>query len=194
MLSLFSAYLRHHHQWMKWAFCPNLHPGRQAPLTYLPLWFGGQDWTAGLSSLKCTDALWRERERERESRDRRERERDLWERKNRGGKREEREREGEEHRKTTGGETERGNREEKRWGDRDGMRKKVLIILILMDIGATHNLLSTKIIEEFHILVTQSMCFEIVIGNGSTAKGQGICMQCAGWHSGIKIVEEFLPV
>ncbi|GJY45836.1 putative mitochondrial protein [Tanacetum coccineum] len=48
-------------------------------------------------------------------------------------------------------------------------------VAILIDCGATHNLISLKIVEELGLAVSDSGTYNVTLGNGETTRNKGIC-------------------
>ncbi|XP_078447009.1 uncharacterized protein LOC144715877 [Wolffia australiana] len=66
-------------------------------------------------------------------------------------------------------------------------------ITVLIDSGASHNFLSTAIVEEFHFRSDTSVLFEVTLGNGESSKGQGLCVGVQYNLQGIEMTSDFLP-
>ncbi|GKC40958.1 ankyrin repeat-containing protein [Tanacetum coccineum] len=48
-------------------------------------------------------------------------------------------------------------------------------VAVLIDCGATHNFISSKIVEELGLAVSDSGTFNVTLGNGETTRSKGIC-------------------
>lgn len=70
----------------------------------------------------------------------------------------------------------------------------VLEVVILIDCGATHNFISTKLIEAVQIPVQETSRYGGVIGSSKQLKGMGVCKGVLLKLQHITIVEDFLPL
>ena len=67
-------------------------------------------------------------------------------------------------------------------------------VVILIEIGATHNFLHTKIVEEQQITVEEGMQLGVTIGNGAKCRGRGVCRKVELKLKGLTIVTDFLAI
>ena len=51
------------------------------------------------------------------------------------------------------------------------------IVVILVDIGATANFISTRIVEQLGLQVENTPGFQVEVGNGGIEKALGVCVQ-----------------
>lgn len=49
------------------------------------------------------------------------------------------------------------------------------IVVVLIDCGATHNFISEKLADELQLPRSETSNYGIIMGNGSTLKGKGVC-------------------
>nr|GFA34340.1 putative mitochondrial protein [Tanacetum cinerariifolium] len=67
-------------------------------------------------------------------------------------------------------------------------------VAVLIDCGATHNFISSKIIEELGLAISDSGTFNVTLGNGETTRSKGICKGLVVVFSEIQVLEDFLPL
>ncbi|GKD98464.1 putative mitochondrial protein [Tanacetum coccineum] len=68
-------------------------------------------------------------------------------------------------------------------------------VLVLIDCGATHNFILSKIIEELRLKVSDSGTFNVTLGNGEIARSKGIYEGLVVVFSEIQVLmEDFLPL
>nr|GEV60684.1 hypothetical protein [Tanacetum cinerariifolium] len=66
-------------------------------------------------------------------------------------------------------------------------------VAVLIDCGATHNFISSKIVEELGLAVSDSGTFNVTLGNGETTS-KGICKGLVVVFPEIQVFEDFLPL
>ncbi|KAJ9562283.1 hypothetical protein OSB04_007443 [Centaurea solstitialis] len=69
-----------------------------------------------------------------------------------------------------------------------------LRVVILIDSGATHNFISTEIVERKKIKVEKTKEYMIKLGLGERVKGNGLCKQVEVNVQGLIVMEDFLPI
>ncbi|GJZ74597.1 putative mitochondrial protein [Tanacetum coccineum] len=67
-------------------------------------------------------------------------------------------------------------------------------VAVLIDCGATHNFISSKIVEELRLAVSDSGTFNVTLGNGETTRSKGICKGLVVVFPEIQVFEDFLPL
>ncbi|GKC21642.1 ankyrin repeat-containing protein [Tanacetum coccineum] len=67
-------------------------------------------------------------------------------------------------------------------------------VAVLIDCGATHNFISSKIVEELRLAVSDSGTFNVTLGNGETTRSRGICKGLVVVFPEIQVFEDFLPL
>ncbi|GJX36593.1 putative mitochondrial protein [Tanacetum coccineum] len=67
-------------------------------------------------------------------------------------------------------------------------------VAVLIDCGATHNFISSKIVEELGLAVSDSGTFNVTLGNGETTRSKGICKGLVVVFPEIQVFEDFLPL
>ena len=65
-------------------------------------------------------------------------------------------------------------------------------VAVMVDLGATHNFISERLVDELQILV-EYKSFAVILGNGSQIKGQGICSDVKLCLGGIEVTQRFFP-
>ncbi|GJZ44542.1 putative mitochondrial protein [Tanacetum coccineum] len=65
-------------------------------------------------------------------------------------------------------------------------------VAVLIDCGATHNFISSKIVEELRLAVSDSGTFIVTLGNGETTRSKGICKGLVVVFPEIQVFEDFL--
>nr|GEU83710.1 ribonuclease H-like domain-containing protein [Tanacetum cinerariifolium] len=65
---------------------------------------------------------------------------------------------------------------------------------VLIDCRATHNFISSKIVEELGLAVSDSGTFNVTLGNGETTRSKGICKGLVVEFPVIQVFEDFLPL
>jgi len=69
-----------------------------------------------------------------------------------------------------------------------------LRVVILIDSGATHNFISTEIVERKKIRVAKTKEYLIKLGLGEKVNGMGVCQQVEVNVQGVLVREDFLPI
>ncbi|GJY45837.1 putative mitochondrial protein [Tanacetum coccineum] len=67
-------------------------------------------------------------------------------------------------------------------------------VAVLIDCGATHNFISSKIVEELGLAVSDSGTYNVTLGNGETTRSKGICKGLVVVFPEIQVFEDFLPL
>lgn len=67
-------------------------------------------------------------------------------------------------------------------------------VIVLIDFGATHNLISLKLVHELSLPITPTTDFGVQIGTGDSVKGQGLCKEVVLNMQNLTIIENFLPL
>ncbi|GKC55290.1 ty3-gypsy retrotransposon protein, partial [Tanacetum coccineum] len=67
-------------------------------------------------------------------------------------------------------------------------------VVVLIDYEATHNFISSKIVEELGLAVSDSGTFNVTLGNGETTRSKGICKGLVVVFPEIQVFEDFLPL
>lgn len=68
-------------------------------------------------------------------------------------------------------------------------------VVIMVDPGATHNFLSSAMVAEAQIPVTEGNEFGVSLGNGEVIQGRGVCRRVrVELGVGVTIVDDFLPL
>ncbi|KAJ9544173.1 hypothetical protein OSB04_023880 [Centaurea solstitialis] len=67
-------------------------------------------------------------------------------------------------------------------------------VVILIDSGATHNFISTEIVEKKGIKVEKTSEYMITLGLGEKVRGIGICRHVEVNLQGLEIIDDFLPI
>ena len=67
-------------------------------------------------------------------------------------------------------------------------------VIILVDSGATHNLLSLELVQQLALPLTTTTNYGVMMGTGISVKGKGICRGVCISIQGLTIVEDFLPL
>ncbi|XP_031276149.1 uncharacterized protein LOC116134605 [Pistacia vera] len=66
-------------------------------------------------------------------------------------------------------------------------------VVVLVDSGASHNFISHELVERLGIVVEKGKLFWVMVGNGVTVKGEGVCRQVSLDVQGIQIRQDFFP-
>lgn len=69
-----------------------------------------------------------------------------------------------------------------------------LDVVVLIDCGATHNFISTHLVEAIQLPIQETPQYGVMIGLGKHIKGMGVCKGVVLKLQGITIVEDFLPL
>ncbi|XP_068638603.1 uncharacterized protein [Aristolochia californica] len=67
-------------------------------------------------------------------------------------------------------------------------------IVVLIDGGATHNFISTTVVEKLHLLLSPLEKYGVQLGIGATLPREEICKGVQLTLQGIEIMEDFLPL
>lgn len=67
-------------------------------------------------------------------------------------------------------------------------------VVIMIDPGATHNFVSTTLVEKLKLPVSPTRGFGVTLGTGASVQGQGECKGLLVHIQGIDVVEDFLPL
>lgn len=65
---------------------------------------------------------------------------------------------------------------------------------MLVDSGASHNFISSALVEKLGMQFKRTGDYNISLGAGEGVKGQGVCKGVCVWMQGIEISEDFLPL
>ncbi|PKU61643.1 RNA-directed DNA polymerase [Dendrobium catenatum] len=71
---------------------------------------------------------------------------------------------------------------------------KDMEVVVLIDSGATHNFISTQVVDQLGIKLVDTGCYGVMMGTGKIEKGQGICREVRLTIQGIQVREDFLPL
>ncbi|KAI0523140.1 hypothetical protein KFK09_005530 [Dendrobium nobile] len=69
-----------------------------------------------------------------------------------------------------------------------------LEVVVLIDSGATHNFISTQVVNQLGVKLVDTGCYGVMMGTGKVEKGQGICKGVVLTIQGIQVTEDFLPL
>ncbi|XP_031256097.1 uncharacterized protein K02A2.6-like [Pistacia vera] len=64
-------------------------------------------------------------------------------------------------------------------------------VVVLVNSGASHNFISLELVERLGIAVEKGKIFGVMVGNGVTVKGEGVCRQVTLDVQGIQIRQDF---
>lgn len=67
-------------------------------------------------------------------------------------------------------------------------------VIVLIDCVATHNFIHRHLVEELNIPVTNTTNYGIVIADGSTLQGKGVCKEVIIELPRVTMLENFLPI
>ncbi|KAA0037229.1 ty3-gypsy retrotransposon protein [Cucumis melo var. makuwa] len=67
-------------------------------------------------------------------------------------------------------------------------------IIVLTDSGATHNFIHYELVKEKKIPMDRNTQFGVIIGDGTSCKGKGICSRVEIQLEGLTIVADLLAV
>ncbi|KAJ9555024.1 hypothetical protein OSB04_009638 [Centaurea solstitialis] len=67
-------------------------------------------------------------------------------------------------------------------------------VVILIDSGATHNFISTEIVEKKGLKVEKTNEYLITLGLGEKVKGMGVCRHVEVNVQGLEVIDDFLPI
>ncbi|GJS75037.1 putative mitochondrial protein [Tanacetum coccineum] len=69
-----------------------------------------------------------------------------------------------------------------------------IVVVVLIDSGATHNFMSTRVVKQLGIMVMDSSQLTLTLGNGQVAHSEGICKGVVISLPGMQLIEDFLPL
>ena len=67
-------------------------------------------------------------------------------------------------------------------------------VIILIDCGATHNFISTRVVEELQLATKNTSHYGVILGSGTAVKGKGVCETVEVKLGGWKLTANFLPL
>ena len=67
-------------------------------------------------------------------------------------------------------------------------------VIVLIDSGASHNFISTVLVEQLNLPTTATEGYGVVMGTGTAVQGRGICRGVAVTLAELEVVEDFLPL
>lgn len=67
-------------------------------------------------------------------------------------------------------------------------------VIILVDRGATHNLISEKLVKELQLNTKDTSNYAVILGSGTTIKGKGVCEAVELMIGDWRVIDEFLPL
>ncbi|KAL2894117.1 Retrotransposon-derived protein PEG10 [Bienertia sinuspersici] len=67
-------------------------------------------------------------------------------------------------------------------------------VVVMVDPGATHNLVSTETVARLKLPVTTTKVFGVTLGNDETVQGEGECKSVTLQLQGATVVEDFFPL
>ncbi|TYK03081.1 ty3-gypsy retrotransposon protein [Cucumis melo var. makuwa] len=67
-------------------------------------------------------------------------------------------------------------------------------VVIMIDCGATHNFISSRLVEEMQITTTETTQYGVIMGSGKAVQGKGLCTGVVVGLPGLTVVEDFLPL
>ena len=67
-------------------------------------------------------------------------------------------------------------------------------VVVLIDSGATHNFISTQVVDQLDLTLTDIGNFGVVMGTGKVEKSRGICRKVLLRLQGLEVLEDFLPL
>ena len=67
-------------------------------------------------------------------------------------------------------------------------------VVLLIDLGATHNFIYEKLIEEMKIYVSATVRYGVQLGNGDNILTQGICQGVRLHLQDTEIIEDLIPL
>lgn len=84
------------------------------------------------------------------------------------------------------------------FSDPDTMKIRGLIsereIVILIDCRATHNFISKKLANELQLLRSETSNYGVIMGNGTTLRGRGVCKGVTLTIQDLTINDDFIPL
>ncbi|XP_031263269.1 uncharacterized protein LOC116121451 [Pistacia vera] len=66
-------------------------------------------------------------------------------------------------------------------------------VIVLVDSGASHNFIAHELVQKLGIPVEGKKAFGVMVGNGVTVRGEGICRGVNMQIQGVKVVQDFFP-
>ena len=66
-------------------------------------------------------------------------------------------------------------------------------MIVLIDSGTSHNFFSEELIQVLDIPMNLPVRFQVMLGNGKTNPGQGMCCGVPFTIQGVKLATDFLP-
>ena len=66
-------------------------------------------------------------------------------------------------------------------------------VIVLINCGATHNFISTKLVCELVLPLEGTLGYGVLMDTGAAVKGEGVCRGIVLTLQNIEIVEDFLP-
>ena len=67
-------------------------------------------------------------------------------------------------------------------------------VISMIDCGATHNFISTKVVQKLGLPLEETLGYGILMGIGLAVKGADICRNVTFTLQNIEILEDFLPL
>lgn len=67
-------------------------------------------------------------------------------------------------------------------------------VVVLIDFGATHNFISSKLVRKLKIAVTETNGYEVHVGSRMVVKGRGICKGVVLYMQTVVVIEKYLPL
>lgn len=64
-------------------------------------------------------------------------------------------------------------------------------MLILIDSGASHNIISTPLVSRLGLKAQQTRPYEVTVGNGSQVQGPGVCKEVTMEIQGLQLQQSF---
>ncbi|GJT02163.1 putative mitochondrial protein [Tanacetum coccineum] len=69
-----------------------------------------------------------------------------------------------------------------------------MVVVVLIDSGATHNFLSTRVVKQLGIVVMDSSRLTVTLGNGQVAHNKVMCKGVVVSLPGMQLIDDFLPL
>ncbi|GKD53405.1 putative mitochondrial protein [Tanacetum coccineum] len=69
-----------------------------------------------------------------------------------------------------------------------------MVVVVLIDSGATHNFMSTRVVKQLGIMVMDSSRLTVTLSNGQVARSKGMCKGVIVSLPGMQLIEDFLPL
>ncbi|PKU74134.1 hypothetical protein MA16_Dca026394 [Dendrobium catenatum] len=67
-------------------------------------------------------------------------------------------------------------------------------VVVLIDSGATHNFISTQIVDQMGMELVDTGGYGVMMGTGKVEMGRGVCKEVVLKIQGIQVKEDFLPM